>query len=497
LLLAGVDLSSARSVVEVLDRVAAAARARPGRPVLGHGWDELRLAEGRPPSAAELDRAGAGSEVYLSRVDVHSAVVSGSLAERSGLSGLPGWDASGRVERDAHHAVRHATRFEIDPADRRSLQVLALRSAAAAGITELHEMSAPHIAPAGDLADLVALSVSARGGLPELVPYRGELADSEDQARRILADLAEAGLSWLAGLAGDLMVDGSFGSRTAALQADYTDAPGRRGHLYLDVDQITDHVVACTRTGLQAGFHVIGDAAVDTVLAGFEAAAALVGRDTLRAARHRIEHLEALDQAGAVTAARLGLIASVQPAFDHAWGGTGGMYAVRLGPRRAARLNPFATMAAAGVRLAFGSDSPVTPFAPWEAIRAALLHRTPQQRIGIATALSAHTTGGRAAAGPGRRTRPDHPDDDREPAAGPVAEPPAGGLMVGGPATFACWRAPEPSHGDPAELCGSGAPSDPGEPAWLSALAVALAAGAPAPICTTTVIRGRVAFTLA
>jgi predicted amidohydrolase YtcJ len=530
LLLAGVDLSSARSVVDVLDLVAAAATARPGRPVLGHGWDELRLAEGRPPSAAELDRAAPGCEVYLSRVDVHSAVVSGALAERSRLSALPGWDPSGRVERDAHHAVRHATRFEIDPANRRSLQLLALRSAAAAGITELHEMSAPHVAPVQDLVDLVALSSGARGSLPDVVPYRGDLAGSVDEAHRIVADLAEAGLPWVAGLAGDLMVDGSFGSRTAALHDDYADGPGQRGHLYLDTDQIRDHVVACTRAGLQAGFHVIGDAAVHSALAGFEAAAAIVGPAAIRAARHRIEHLEALDGAGAVTAARLGLIASVQPAFDNAWGGTERMYAVRLGPRRAARLNPFATMAAAGVLLAFGSDSPVTPFAPWEGIRAALRHRTPEQRIGIETALHAHTLGGRAAAGPGKITRT---DGERAGVLGPpgVSElagvsDQAGvlGLRVGGPATFTCWHSPDlpsttatgtaaqptgpsgPTHlgtstdlGDAADLAGPSGPSGPSGPRELgdlTGLAGALAAGAPPPFCTMTVIRGRIAFTL-
>jgi predicted amidohydrolase YtcJ len=423
--------------------------------------------------------------VYLSRVDVHSAVVSPALAERARLRGLAGWDPAGRVERDAHHAVRHATRFEIAPADRRELQLLALRAAAAAGITELHEMSAPHVAPAADLAGLLALS--GVQPVPDVVPYRGDLAADEQEAEKILAELAGAGLAWLAGLAGDLMVDGSIGSRTAALHEDYTDAAGHRGHLYLEPEQVRDHVLACARTGLQAGFHVIGDAAVASVLAGFEAAAAVVGADAIRAGRHRIEHLEMVDEQHVRTAARLGLIASVQPAFDDAWGGPERMYAVRLGPRRAVRLNPFATMQAAGVRLAFGSDSPVTPFAPWEGVRAALRHRTPAQRLDLEAALLAHTSGG-LAAGPGRRRylRTDDtgtaiPDTGR--GAGPDAGPDSwtGELRVGGPATFTAWRSP---HLPP----GPGA-TDLGE------LAAALAGGEPVPVCARTVIRGRTVFT--
>lgn len=461
LLLAGVDLSAARSVNEILDQVAAAAAARPGLPVLGHGWDELLLAEARPPTGAELDRAGAGAQVYLSRVDVHSAVVSGALAERSGLRGLPGWDGSGRIERDAHHAARYTTRFALEQSDRRALQLLALRSAATSGITQLHEMSAPHVAPQTDLRDLLALTSASAGEsgerLPDVVPYRGELAADEDDARGIVAELTGDGLPWLAGLAGDLMVDGSIGSRTAALNDDYTDAPGCRGHRYLTFEQVRDHVIACTQAGLQAGFHVIGDAAVDSVLAGFEAAAAVVGLPAIQAAGHRIEHLEMIDDAAVATVARLHLVASVQPAFDAAWGGTERMYAIRLGSTRAVRLNPFAAMIAAGVRLAFGSDSPVTPFAPWEGIRAALRHRTAAQRIDLGSAIHAHTLGGRTAGrpigGPGR-------------ADGAVRD--HGPLQVGAVADFACWRASR-----------------------LAALAEELAGGAPTPDCLLTVIGGQ------
>ena len=66
--------------------------------------------------------------------------------------------------------------------------------------------------------------------------------------------------------------------------------------------------------------------------------------------------------------ARLGLVASVQPSFDAAWGGPHGMYAERLGADRVPGTNPFAQLQQAGVPLALGSDSPVTPFDPWGAV---------------------------------------------------------------------------------------------------------------------------------
>src|SRR4051812_43637786 len=118
LALGGIDLRSARSVEEILAAVEAASRTGRGRPVLGHGWDERNLAEGRPPTGAELDRASAGGVVYLARVDSHSAIVSSALAEAAGARDETGWTGDGRVERDAHHAVRAATREGLSPAAR-------------------------------------------------------------------------------------------------------------------------------------------------------------------------------------------------------------------------------------------------------------------------------------------------------------------------------------------------------------------------------------------
>ena len=270
------------------------------------------------------------------------------------------------------------------------------------------------------------------------------------------------------GLAGDLNVDGSIGSRTASLRAPYVDGydpldihdKPHCGNAYLTVEQVRDHVAACSLAGIQAGFHVIGDAGADTVIAGFQAAASQVGVARVVAARHRLEHLEMVDADGIKALVELGVTASVQPAFDARWGGPDGMYAARLGRERAAGMNPFATMAAAGMSLALGSDTPVTPFAPWEAIRAAVNHHDPAQRISAESAFLAHTRGGWRAAG----------IDDR------------GYLDVGQPASFAVWSVGtippgRPTHTDPACL-----PD--------------LSPGATLPTNLRTVIRGRTVFDL-
>lgn len=408
LALTGLDLSAATSLAATLDRVEAAARSARGGVVLGHGWDETTWPEGRPPTRQELDRASYGGVVYLSRVDVHSAVVSSALlATVPEVRGADGWDDSGHLSRDAHHVVRHVARESITDGQRRALQRETLRRAAELGIGCVHEMAGPDISSPADLTALLRLAGEEPG--PEVVPYWGEPGErGVAQARGLGA----------VGAAGDLFADGSIGSHTAALGAPYADAD-HCGHGYLSAAQVRDHVVACTRSGLQAGFHAIGDGALDAVASGLAEAAERVGVDALRAARHRVEHVEMVTADAIAVLAHLGVVASVQPAFDRLWGGEHGMYAQRLGAERALTLNPFAALAAAGVRLALGSDAPVTPLDPWGGVRAAVEHRTPGSGLSVEAAFTAHTLGGWQAA---RR--------DGE-----------GLLTVGAPATFVVWSA--------------------------------------------------------
>ncbi len=218
---------------------------------------------------------------------------------------------------------------------------------------------------------------------------------------------------------GDLFADGSLGSHTACLGRRYDDVD-TLGYAYLDAEQVAAHVTECTRAGLQAGFHAIGDAALSAVLDGYAFAAQQLGLEVLRAARHRIEHVEIPLPRHVEQMARFGLVASVQPAFDARWGGPDGLYAARLGQQRSRDSNPLAALAAAGVPLAFGSDAPVTPLDPWGAVRAAVQHHTPQSRLSARAAFAAHTRGGWRAA------RIDG----------------AGELLPGAPATFAVWQLP-------------------------------------------------------
>ena len=402
--LTGLDLTGVPSLAAALDRVAQAARTARGGVLLGTGWDDTAWPERRPPTAAELDRASYGGVVYLARTDVHSAVASSALlAAAPDARDARGFLGDGLVREQAHHVVRRAAYAAVTPAQRRAAQRTALDRAASLGIACVHECGGPDIAGEQDFLDLLALQHPVRR-----IGYWGEL-DGVEQAREMGA----------VGAGGDLFADGSLGSHTACLREPYLDAPGA-GDRHLDAAQIARHVAACTRAGLQAGFHAIGDGALVEVMAGVGAAAVQVGLAAVRAARHRVEHAEMLDPALIEAMAAHGVVASVQPAFDARWGGEHGMYATRLGPLRARAMNPLAALAAAGVPLALGSDTPVTPLDPWGTLRAAVHHRTPGSGLSARAAFSAHTRGGWRAA--------------RIEATGE--------LTPGAPATFAVWELP-------------------------------------------------------
>lgn len=437
----GLDLSGARSAGQVLDLVARHAAGLPGDGVvLGQGWDESGWAVPVPPSPAELDRAAGGRPVYLAQASVHSAVVSSGLLVAVG-AGVAGWDESGWLRRDAHHAVRRLAMGSLGVAARRQAQRVALARAASLGIAAVHECGGPEISSEVDFTSVLALGGD---GLPAVFGYWGELGGAQ-RARELGA----------VGAGGDLFADGALGSRTAHLRSPYADGDGC-GFGYLRAEEVAEHLVGCTEAGVQGGFHAIGDRAIGTVLAGFGLAAARLGVDRLRAARHRIEHLEMVDRAVMSGLVSFGVVASVQPAFDRLWGGPAGMYAARLGVDRALATNPLALLAGVGVPMAFGSDSPVTPLDPWGTVRASMTHHAPVSSLGARSAFAAHTRAGWRAAGV---------DDEGE-------------LAVGAPATFAVWSLPGAlSSGLPVLL--ASAPDEP-EPVL--------------PVCLRTVLRGQVIF---
>ncbi|RSM60512.1 amidohydrolase [Amycolatopsis sp. WAC 01376] len=183
-----------------------------------------------------------------------------------------------------------------------------------------------------------------------------------------------------------LFVDGSLNTRTAYCVGHYAGTESH-GLLELPPEELEPLMRKASEYGLSPAVHAIGDHANKIALDAFDG----VG------CSGRIEHAQLLCAEDVARFAELGVVASVQPAHqpddrdvaDRHWHGW------------TDRAFPYGALHRAGVRLEFGSDAPVAPLDPWDAIASAVSRTDddrppwhPEQAMPLEAALAA-SSGGR------------------------------------------------------------------------------------------------------
>ena len=385
---AGMDFRGERSAAAILDAFAARA-ADPAAILFGGNFEDPL---DQPLTAALLDGAVGDRPALLARADMHSCVVSTALLSQLDVDGLEGVDVEDGAPTGylREQAAGEAWRW-FDSSLPREQQKGAIRAAVelaySKGVTSIHEMY-----------------VVEWRGWDSLEVFRDAVAVA---ALRIVLYVATDEVSrvrdmGLPRIGGDWFLDGSFGSHTAWLSAPYASPPPEgsppNGISYRDDADLLELFREAQASALQVGVHAIGDAAIEQAISTWEKVAAETGEDALRARGHRIEHFECASDDHIERAARLGLRASVQPAFDYYWGGSDGLYARRIGEERALAMNRFGTMTARGLRLGAGSDSTVTPLDPFLQMASLRGHHVEAERLDAAGAFEMHTVGSRAMA---------------------------------------------------------------------------------------------------
>lgn len=361
-----VDLTAARSIADVLDRLATRMAATTGA-LVAIGLDDESLSEGRMPTADELDAVSADHPVLVYRHCSHVAAANRVALTLGGIGPDEPDPPGGRIVRSASGRITGvleeqaialvSTRMTpLLPAPDASTLQTALTALQRRGVVAVDAM----VAVPGSMwcsgADEVAALAAVR------TPMRIEawvIADEPDSLRRAIDQLAEGSVRF-AGWKG--FADGSLGGRTAALRAPYADDPATSGMLVgHDLRQMAE--VAATAGG-RAAIHAIGDRAVDVALDVAED----LGPGTVR-----IEHASVADpdQVGRMAAA--GVVASIQPSFVRS---DGPWLQRRLGAKRMSWAYPFRTMAAAGVTMRAGSDAPIESPDPFVGIADATIDRT-------------------------------------------------------------------------------------------------------------------------
>lgn len=333
------------------------------------GYDETRDPSGEL-TRERMDRLVPDRPLVVLRVDLHSCWVNTRAAERLQVD-------AGHVRGPAFYQASETMRAWTTRDERAEGLARLARHAAARGVTSLHGLEGapgPNDPERHDACELLPkLPVRARVYL--------QCFDVTGVAKRGLRQIG-----------GCLLVDGSLGSHTAALDAPYADEPATAGLLYYEDTRLEALIRRADDRAMQCAFHAIGPRAIEQVLAAYERV--LKGRSP-RDHRHRIEHFLVPRPDQIARAAALGLHLGVQPAFHHYWGAPDGMYAQRLGPERVRAVNPLASLLNAGLTLGGSSDSDVTPLDPLLGVKAAVTHPVASERLTVAQALDLYVTGSR------------------------------------------------------------------------------------------------------
>jgi predicted amidohydrolase YtcJ len=366
--LLAVNLKGIREYDAVCDALRQGVTNAVGPFVQACGYDESVEPRQRCLDAAELDRICPDRPLVVLRIDFHSAYVNTAAQRRLRLR------EPGQVRGDDFARAYLLSRNWFTDDERREGMRAMARVALSRGVTSLHCLEGAPAAPDPDRA---------------LAPV--VLADGPVRARIYLQcfdvnGVARAGLTQIGGC---LLLDGSLGSRTAALDSPYADGPGA-GHLYHPDIRIQKLIERAERRGMQCAFHAIGPRAIEQVLTAYER----VLEGTPRDHRHRIEHFLLPRPDQIERAARLGLCLGMQPAFHHFWGGPGALYAQRVG-ERSSGINPLRSILAAGIVVGGGSDSDITPLDPLLGIQAAVRHPVVSERLTVAQALDLWISGSR------------------------------------------------------------------------------------------------------
>lgn len=401
------DLAGARSIEDIVTATRAWADAHPEAPwvVSADGWEIEDIAERRLPTRAELDRACPGRPVLVLRFGHEGVANSAALALAGLADGTPdppggrlGRDDAGRltgvlIEPPAIELVRRHVPPQDDQARRTGIAAAAER-ALAAGLTSVIE-------PGLRTEELATYQgMHEDGALPLRVtamPLLTAGASVEDEIARL------SGLGVRSGFGDDrlrlgpvkVFLDGGGSLGTAYLREPWPGRCADHGQLLLDPGSMRALAAGLVRHGWSLGVHAVGGGALDLLFDVLDQADRVAPVKPLRC--QAIHAYLTPSERNMADARRLGVVVATQPTMQEQFADR---LIAQLGRDAAAAATPLATWHRAGVRMAGGSDSPVTPLEPLRGIwQAVTRHHAPTagplgpaERLDAEAALRMYTT---------------------------------------------------------------------------------------------------------
>ncbi|WP_035349287.1 amidohydrolase [Edaphobacter aggregans] len=418
-----IDLDGTKSLTDMQQRIRDyAAKQQPGAWLQGGGWDQTKWPTKTLPTRQDIDAVTAGHPAVLERTDGHILVANSAALAAAHITRDTPDPAGGKIDRDAKGDPTGIVRegpatsllFNIvpppTPEQRRKALLLAINDALANGVTSVEDLSSwDDYFVLQDLRSKNQLHLR----ISEWLAYDTPLDTLFERRTPGVPGYTDPFLH--TGMLKGYM-DGSLGSRTAALAAPYSDDSKNSGIPRYDQDKLNAMAIERAEAGFQLGFHAIGDRANHMALEAFQLAINARSQQqkeaTARAEanlgtrlmpksddpRFRIEHSQVLLPADFDTYSKLGIIASMQPSHlltDMNWAGD------RLGPDRAKYSYAWRSFLDHNVVLAFGTDYPVESINPFRGLYAAITRQNeagtrtyePQEKLTFNEALYAYTQG--------------------------------------------------------------------------------------------------------
>jgi predicted amidohydrolase YtcJ len=403
-----VDLVGAKTLDEFRERLLAKVeKATPGEWIVGEGWDETLWPVKVLPTRWDLDEVSSSHPVYLERVDGHIGVANTRALQLASVTVAAKDPEGGKIDRDEGGTPTGILREKAQEAVQAVIPKPTHEKRRQAIETALADLASHGVTSAQDYSQWEDFKIyeelEHEGKLTARISEWLPFDDSIDQLNKKRDSHPATDNMLHTGMLKGFM-DGSLGSKTAALLEPYSDDPQNSGLPQYDAVKLSAMTKERVLAGYQIGFHAIGDKGVQMALDAFAEAEKAAKEAKVKAVdggsdyRLRIEHTQVTTPQQILRFKELKIIASMQPSHlltDMNWADS------RLGAKRAEHSYAWADFLRHGVVLAFGTDYPVEPVSPLPGLYAAITRMSedgrktyyPAEKITIEQALAAYTTG--------------------------------------------------------------------------------------------------------
>ena len=348
------------------------------------GYDEISLSEAHHPTRWDLDDAAPSHPVRLDHRSGHGCVLNSAALARVGIDDSTDEPPGATIARDLNTGqpsglllemsdylddrIPSPSVGEIERSVRQASQVLLSH-----GVTSIQDASHRNSMQRWELFGKLRSSIE---DMPRTTMMPGF---------HHLEEFTRNGLS--------------FGSGDSRLRVGHAKlmVTASSGHQTPAHSDLCRAVSSCAESGFPAAIHAVERESIISAAESIRSATSATGT----ALRHRIEHCSEGTTDVIESVARSSAWVVTQPGFVYH---SGDRYLKTVESSLLPHLYPVGALARAGVRLAFGSDAPVSDPNPMPVICAAVTRLTDQgqhlgsgQAVGLFDALAAYTVGAAAA----------------------------------------------------------------------------------------------------